>query len=178
MNKGIFKTLRFFIIICAIIVVGVFIAQKGFKMLRLKENDDIKTDLLLIQAKVKVIKGKSDVSANTEAYVGTKVSESDNGDMKDFLKNINIQEPDFEKYYILSNQDFEAMEILGELKNPEENSFVVNYDDAEVIYKNGVETESGTKYKVSEIVVKENPKFWVLYNRVEVDKWKKKNWKL
>ena len=170
MNKVVFKTLRFFIILCAIVVIGVVTAQKGFKMLRQKESDDIKTDLLMIQAKVKVIKGKSDVNANTDAYVGTKVSESDNVDMKEFLKNINIQESDFEKYYILSNQDFEAMDIVDELKNPEENNFVVNYDNAEVIYKNGVETNDGIKYKVSDIVVKENQKLWILYNRVEVGK--------
>ena len=118
-----------------IVIIAIFIAKNAFKMLERKENDDVKTDLLIIQAKVKVIKGKSEVNANTDNYVGTKVIDIENEEIKDFLKNIGISEKDFDKYFVLNYKDFEKMEITQDLKNMEDNVFIVNFDSTEVIYK-------------------------------------------
>ena len=56
MNKRIIKKIKWFIIIVIVIAVGVFCIKKGLEMLKQKENDDLKTDLLLVQAKIKMIK--------------------------------------------------------------------------------------------------------------------------
>ena len=168
------NTILKLIIVIAIVAIAFFIAKNAFNMLKQKEIDDIETDLLLVQAKVKVIKGKSDVSSNTDVYVGTKASEIEDESIKEFLKSLNIDESDFEQYYVLSSEDFDRMEIKDELKKVEHNVYIVNYDTAEIIYRNGVEVEGNNKYKISEIIKKENPKYWILYNRAEVSKWKKK----
>ena len=62
------------------------------------------------------------------------------------------------------------MGIANELKNIEENVYIVNYDTAEVIYKKGVEINNNLKYKLSDIVTKEQQKYWILYNRIDVKK--------
>lgn len=170
MNKRIIKKIKWFIIIVIVIAVGVFCIKKGLEMLKQKENDDLKTDLLLVQAKIKMIKGKSDVKANKDDFIGTKISDSNNDELKEFLKNLNISESDLENYFILSKQDFESMGIANELKNIEENVYIVNYDTAEVIYKKGVEINNKLKYKLSDIVTKEQQKYWILYNRIDVKK--------
>lgn len=169
MNRRFFRTIRLLIIIAIIIAVGVVGLNYALKLLKQKQNDDIRTDLLLVQARIKVIKGKAEVSSNTEVYVGTKISEYHDNNVKDFLKNIQINESQFEKYYILSMQDLEKMGISGELKNPEDNQYIVNYETADVIYKKGIEENGDTKYKISDIITKESPKYWILHNRAVLE---------
>lgn len=172
MNRRIFRTIRLFIIIAIIVAIGAVGLNYALKSLKQKQNDDIRTDLLLIQAKTKVIKGKAEVNSNTEAYVGTKISEYFDNDVKEFLKNIQINESQFEKYYILSMQDLEKMGIFGELKNTEDNQYIVNYETADVIYIKGIEENGNIKYKISDIITKESPKYWILHNRTGLDEWK------
>lgn len=168
MNGRFFKAFRLITITIIIIIIGIFCIKRASSVLEQKKCDDIKADLLLIQAKVKVIKGKSEVSGNKDNYLGTKISEIENNDLKDFMKYIKIKDEDFDKYFALNKEDFEAMAIADELKNIEDNVFVVNYDNSEVIYKKGVNIDGEIKYKISEINEKNMPKYWILYNRVEV----------
>lgn len=170
MKKSIFKIIKLLFILSIIAGIATFLLKNAGILLQQKNDDDKKTDLLLIQAKIKLIKGKSDVNSNTDEYVGVKVSESDNESIKEFLRNIQILDSDFEKFYILSYQDFEKMGIVSELKDIEDNNYIINYETAEVIYVKGVSVDNEIKYKLSEIVTKEEEKTWILYNRIEVDK--------
>ena len=170
MKKSMFKIIKLLFILLIIAGIATFLIKNVAILLQQKNDDDKKTDLLLIQAKVKLIKGKSDVNSNTDEYIGLKASESNNEDIKEFLRNIQILDSDFEKYYILSYQDFEKMGIVSELKNIEDNNYIVNYENAEVIYVKGVNIDNELKYKLSEIITKEEEKKWILYNRIEVDK--------
>ena len=166
MNKEISRFLRFFIIIAIIITLIILVAKLGSKMFNEKKYVDIETDLLLVQAKVKIIKGKSDVNSNTDAYVGTKVSESTSVEIKNSLNKIGISEDEYDKYYILYNQDFEKMGIAEELKNKKDEEFIVSYDTAEVIYIKGVKENNQIKYKLSDIVHSAKKKDWIMYNRI------------
>ena len=166
MDKGISKIFRFFIIIAIIIGLIVLVAKLGLKMFQEKKYVDIETDLLLVQAKVKIIKGKSDVNSNTDAYVGTKVSESNNNDIKNILRKIGINENEYDKYFILYCQDIEKMGIADDLKNKKDEEFVVDYDTAEVIYTKGVKVNNQVKYKLSDIVHNIEKKDWILHNRM------------
>lgn len=166
MNKSRASFFRFAIIIGIIIAIAIPLAKTGFKMLDEKKYIDLQTDLLIIQGKIKVIQGKSEVSGNKDGYLGQKVSESDNNKIKDLLKNINIKEEDYEKYFILNQKDFEVMGIAGELKNKADSLFVVNYDDMEVIYTKGIKVEGKVKYKLSEIIRTPEKKEWILHNRM------------
>ena len=166
MNKSMARFIKFAIIIGIIITILVIVAKHGFKMLDEKKYTDLQTDLLLIQGKVKVIQGKSEVSGNKDGYLGQKVSESDNSKIKDLLKQINISEEDFEKYYILSQNDFETMGISGEMKNKGDNLFVVNYEEMEVVYTKGIKVDGKIKYKLTDIIKVPEKKEWILHNRM------------
>lgn len=166
MNKSVARFIRFAVIIGIIIAITIPIAKTGFKMLDEKKYTDLQTDLLLIQGKVKVIQGKSEVNGNKDGYLGQKVSESDNNKIKDLLKQLNISEEDFEKYFILCQNDFDAMGIGGELKNKGDNLFVVNYDDTEVIYTKGIKVDGKVKYKLTDIIKAPEKKEWILHNRM------------
>ena len=166
MNKSVARFIRFAVIIGLIIAIAIPIAKTGFKMLDEKKYTDLQTDLLLIQGKVKVIQGKSEVSGNKDGYIGQKVSESDNNKIKDLLKQLNISEEDFEKYFILGQNDFNAMGIAGELKNKGDNLFVVNYEKMEVIYTKGIKVDGKVKYKLTDIIKTPEKKEWILHNRM------------
>lgn len=83
MNLLKYRGFRLVIILVFFIIVGFVVGKRAIKLMEQKKYDDLKTDFLLIQAKVRMIKGKSDVSASKDCYVGTKVSES----QKDEIKN-------------------------------------------------------------------------------------------
>lgn len=158
-----FKLGIVFILIIIILIFGV----KYFKKIMFdKEIYDIKTNMLVIQGKIKLLKGEAEVSKNEKIYIGTKISDLDNKEIKEFMQNLGIEESKFETYYILNKEDFEKMSILGELKNIEDNVYIVNYNDAEVIYIKGINVDDSIKYKLSDIMAKEKRKKWILYNRI------------
>lgn len=166
MSKGFKRFLKFSLIIAIIISIAIPVGKLGFRMLNEKKQADVQTDILLVQARVKVIKGKADVKATTDGFIGTKVSEADNGKIKDLLKQIGVAEEQFEKYYIYSSQDLDNIGIKNELKNNADNLYVVNYDEAEVIYTKGINVDGIKKYKFSDIVKTPEKKDWVLHNRM------------
>ena len=166
MDKSLARFLKFAIIIGIIIAIVVIVAKQGFKMLDEKKYADLETDLLLIQARVKVIKGKADVNANTDGFVGQKVSDSNNEKIKKLLNKIQITEENYDKYFILSMQDFDTMGISADMKNKGDSLFIVNYEDGEVIYTKGIKVNGKIKYKLSDIVKKVEKKEWILHNRM------------
>lgn len=166
MEKKSFKTLKLVVIIAIIIAIAVILVNKGLEMIEQKKFEDIRTDLLLIQAKIEMIKGKSKVNNNIDAYVGNCVSEYNNDEIKEFLKGINIKEEDFRMYYVLNYQEFENLGIAQNLKDKDDNNIIVNYDTIDVIYKKGVIIDGNTKYRLSEIVEKAEKKIWILHDRM------------
>lgn len=158
-----FKLGIVFILIIVILIFGL----KYFKKIMFdNEIYDIKTNMLVIQGKIKLLKGEAEVSKNEKIYIGTKISDLDNKEIKEFMQNLGIEESKFATYYILNKVDFEKMSILGELKNIEDNVYIVNYNDAEVIYIKGINVDDSIKYKLSDIMAKETRKKWILYNRI------------
>lgn len=165
MKNRTFKTIRILIIVAIIVVVGVLGINYALKLLKQKQHDDCITDLLVVQAKIKIIKGKADVSSDKSIFVGTKISDYWDNDTKNFLKHLQINDSEFDKFYILSIDDLKKLGIFDELKHKENNNYIVNYETSEVIYKDGIIENEQVKYKISDIVKKENPKYWILHNR-------------
>lgn len=166
MKSNKYKTLKLVIIFILIIIIVIFALKYINKMIVEKESNDIKTNMLIIQGKIKLLKGEAEVNKNEDNYVGTKLSDSDNQEIKQFMQSIGIEESKFESYYILSKEDFEKMAISEEVKNIEDNIYIVNYNDAEVIYTNGILVNDVIKYKLSDIIAKAPTKRWILYNRI------------
>ena len=145
--------------IFAVIITAIAISSKYInKKVNESKDDDIKTDMLVLQAKIKVIKGESEVNKNTDNYLGIKVNESNNENIINLLKSINIPDEELQNYYILNNQDVELMGISEEIYNKEDSSYIVNYNSAEVIYKDGIFIDGVVKYKLSDLIENTDPK--------------------
>ena len=113
----------------------------------------MQADLLAVQAKVEIIKGKNSVNKDENPLKGvsvSKVAEKIPVVNKIFEKH-GITGDDVGKYYILRNADLNEME-LGNLVGKHPGTYVVNYDNFEVLYTLGYTNVNGVFcFKVSEI---------------------------
>ena len=138
------------VIIIAVITFGVvyFVRIQADK----EKAEDIKTNMLLVQAKVKKISGDYILEEKDEVLVGTKLSEmQDEQPIKDFLSKelFDADEKD-KKYYVLNQQNLNDMGLDNVVL--EENAYyIVDYTSSEVYYTNGYLDETGNlHYSVSE----------------------------
>lgn len=139
-GRSLIKLIFIIVILSLIVIGGIILAKRVWK----KSNEkDIKTDLLYIQAKCKVIYDKHIVNGE-ESLIGEKIEEySENEKVNEFIKNSE------EEWYKLKQSDLEQIG-LGYLK--EENGYLINYKTEEVIYGTGVEEKNGVFYKLSDIL--------------------------
>ena len=115
--------------------------------------EDLKTDMLLVQAKVKTIQGEYTLNNKEEELKGTKLSDmAENETIKNFLQeqNINPEEKD-KKYYV---SDKGALEELGLNKViiAENSYYIVEYTTNDIYYTKGFTYSDGnTYYKLNDI---------------------------
>ena len=138
------------VVIIAVITFGVvyFVRIQADK----EKAEDIKTNMLLVQAKVKKISGDYILEEKDEVLVGTKLSEmQEEQPIKDFLSKelFDADEKD-KKYYVLNQQNLNDMGLNNVVL--EENAYyIVDYTSSEVYYTNGYLDETGNlHYNVSE----------------------------
>ena len=139
-----------------IILIGLFLftAIKFVNVQSLNENlEDVKTDMLLLQGKVKVIAGEYTLNKKNEVLKGTAIKKMKEDEViKNFLEKeiINIEEKN-SKYYVINNQNLQDME-LSQVTLQENADYIVNYTNYEVYLTNGyVHTDGNTYYSLSEI---------------------------
>ena len=99
----------FFVLIIAFIVFGIvyYVRMQTTK----EELEDMKTDLLLVQAKVKKISSDYILEKKDEILIGTKLTDiKDEPIIQEFLNNnsIDIEEKD-KKYYAINQQNLDEM---------------------------------------------------------------------
>lgn len=162
-----FKTLKLLIVFAIIIFIFINIYKSFVNLVRNKDGDDIVTNMLIIQGRIKVINGEIKVNSEEYKYVGTKVSEIDNDELKEKIKNIGIEESQYEEYYVLTKENYSEMGIADELKKADDNQYLVNYNNVDVIYIDGITIKNEKKYKLSDIKAKQEKKKWILYNKIE-----------
>ena len=137
-------------IIVAVLFVIVNYVAKVDKRERAKE---MQADLLAVQAKVEILKGKNSVNKDENPLKGicvSKVAEKIDMVNKIFEK-YEITGDELAKYYILTSSDLEAMDLKN-LIGKNKGSYIVNYDNFEVIYTEGYTNANGLFcYKVSEM---------------------------
>ena len=135
-----------------ILVVGIFLFNIGTKKMQERKNDDIKTDMLMIEGKIKSIKAESEISNNQEKYVGTKVSEANDTEVNNVMQQLQINQEELQNYYILNKESFEKMGLADSIKDDDE--YIVNYTNSDVIYVKGIKLNNEIKYKLSDIIDK------------------------
>ena len=124
----------------------------GTKKMQERKNDDIKTDMLMIEGKIKSIKAESEISNNQEKYVGTKVSEANDTEVNNVMQQLQINQDELQNYYILNKESFEKMGLADSIKDDDE--YIVNYTNSDVIYVKGIKLNNEIKYKLSDIIDK------------------------
>ena len=140
----------FFVLIIAFIVFGVvyYVRMHTTK----EELEDIKTDLLLVQAKVKKISSDYILEKKEEILIGTKITDiKDEPAIQEFLNqnSIDIEEKD-KKYYAINQQNLDEME-LPQVKLEEDAYYIVEYTDGEVYYTKGYELAGSSYYDIDNI---------------------------
>lgn len=145
------KFLRLFFVFIIIILVGIMIYKNINKKVNEEKYDNIKTNMLMIEGKVKIIKAESEANGNQDNYVGTKVNEANNEEANQVMKNLQISEEEFQNYYILNKESFEKMGMSDSIDDEEKDCYIVNYDNSEVIYIKGIDVDNEIKYRLSDI---------------------------
>ncbi len=134
------------IIICIIIAVVTISILNIKKSIKVESTKEIKSNMLLIQGAAKVAKQNDIAKKKENALVGTKLNEIEDNEIISNFKALNIiEESAYEKYYMLTNEDLEKLNI--KVWNEEGAYYLVNYDDNEVIITSGI----NGKYKLSDM---------------------------
>ncbi len=131
--------LIFAILILAVIIAGiVFMAERLWKDTSVK---DIETDLLYIKSKCKVVHDKNIIDEN-EQLLGEKINEyPDNEEVNEIVS-------ETDKWYKLSQDDLEKIGA-GNLKA--DDGYLVNYEEEDIIYAQGINRDENIYYKLSDI---------------------------
>ena len=156
-EKGISMITLVITIVLLIILTAVGVEEVG-DILDEVNKETICTDMLLIQAKAKVLNEKANFNKDETILMGQKLSEVTGNTEVEALKTngiISETEENYSKYYIWDKQTVEEL-TLG-LENYEDTQiYIVNYATEEVIYPQGYEhTDGNTYYKLSELLTLE-----------------------
>ena len=141
MQEG--KSLIKFIIIISILV-GIIVwgVQVILSELENKNLETIHTDMLLIQAKAKIVFETYHVD-NNNGLQGQKIENNAELEQYGITDNTN--------YYIWNREVLDNVG-LKEIKLDESDFYIVNYDTEEVIYSKGYEAKDGnTYYRLTDI---------------------------
>ena len=144
MKRGYFKTdakILFFRIIIAAIICGIGYFFKS--QYDDEQFETIKTDMLLIEAKTKVVAEKVKIKEKDASYVGRKIEEvKEEEDIKNLQERgiINLEEKN-SVYYILEKGDLEELGLVT--INLENSYYIVEYNTNEIIYSKGIKDKDG-----------------------------------
>ena len=153
MQNNKYKFLKLIIAFIIILVVGIFLFNIGTKKMQERKKDNIKTDMLMNERKIKSIKAESEISNNQEKYVGTKVSEANDTEVNNVMQQLQINQEELQNYYILNKESFEKMGLADSIKD-DDDEYIVNYTNSDVIYVKGIKLNNEIKYKLSDIIDK------------------------
>ena len=140
----------FFVLIIAFIVFGVvyYVRMQTAK----EELEDMKTDMLLVQAKVKKISSDYILESKDEVLIGTKLAEvKDEPAIQEFLNQNSIDaEEKGKKYYVINQQNLDEIG-LSQVKLEENAYYIVEYTDGAVYYTKGYELAGNNYYDINNI---------------------------
>ena len=144
-------TVFFTIVIMIIILVGGALLVK--KLYFNEKLETLRTNLVTLQAKVKVVAEEVVVKKEGAEYVGKKLSENLEEESLTNLLNegvISNEDEHFDSYYILENaEDYSKLKV----KNLNGQKTIVNYATYEIIYVNGFIINNVTYYKLSDFSI-------------------------
>lgn len=143
------KILVVIAIIVAIVWGVIQYLQKGYQE---ESFETVKTDMLLIQAKIQVVAEKKAMKEKGAEYIGSPIIEmAEDQKVKDLIEK-DIIDPNAKKseYYVLVQDDLTQLGLQD--IQLDDAYYVVDYNTDEVIYTKGITNAQGNiVYKLSEI---------------------------
>ncbi len=137
------------IIIIIIILIGVHLLKNGYEK---EKIETIKTDMLSISAKIKMLQEQKIMKEKDAKYIGTKATDmEEDEEVKKLIDNKTIDlKAKKHTYYVINKDQLQELE-LPEVEL-ETGYYIVDYETAEVIYTNGVTDNNGNVwYTLSDI---------------------------
>lgn len=149
MRKGIaLVSLIIIIVIMLILTAATFATSKIIEKARIQ---NLATNMMLIQTKVKIINERIAFNGDTSIYVGKKLKDQAN---KENIANgvLTSGELQSDSLYIYDRETLNTIGLEG-IKLAENEVFIVNYATCEIIWPKGLTNADGDiVYKLSEIV--------------------------
>ena len=111
------------------------------------KNEDIKTDMLLVESRVQKLSGEYILEKKEEVLVGTKLDDMEEEPLiKEFLeKEIFDQEEKGAKYYVLNQDNINEM-ALESVELEKDSYYIVDYTSSKVYYTKGYSDDEGNIY--------------------------------
>ena len=134
------------ILLVGAIICALYFAKEEYLKYKL---ESLKTNLVTLQVKVKVLAEEVNIQKEGVSYIGKKLSENlEAEDIKALIdKNVISQEDEnYEEYYILETEDLEEINFI----NASINKVIVNYKTYEIIYVDGFKIKDDVYYKLSD----------------------------
>ena len=138
--------------ILIIIVIGYLGINFILKETERGKVENLKTDMLLVQGKIKVIEQENEMNKEENPLKGLKVSENlEDEKIKSLIENkvINAEDENFDKYYIINSETLNELKLQDNLKGE---YYIVNYKTYEIIHSKGIEIEKEMHYNLTEIL--------------------------
>lgn len=141
-----------------VIIIIVFIAMLvagGIYFVRLKLNEEyietVKTNMLLIEWRVREYKDTKTASGEEISYIGTKMSDmQDDYIISSVIEKGIIKSNEYDKYYVLKDEDLTSLSL--EISNEENSYYIINYETLDVVITKGcVYSKDKILYKLSDI---------------------------
>ena len=122
-------TIFLVIIILVLILVAVRFVELQYKN---EESETIKTNMLAIQGKAKII--AEEEKALKKELAGIKISDKkEEENIKKLLEQQNITIDENSKYYVLDKENLKEIG-LGNIELESDQYYIVNYDNLEILY--------------------------------------------
>ena len=138
------------LLLCIILMILAIGAIIYFTQIKYEEEkiETIKTDMLMIQGKIRILSEEVIMKKEGSDYKGKKVIDNLEDEIVKKLIDSNVITQD-ENYYILEAEDIKQ---LGLMNNKIE-KVIVNYETCEVIYPNGFTIDKNVHYKLSDFKI-------------------------
>lgn len=146
------SSIRLILIITAIIIVAIMGINAMREFMDGEKVKSLQADMLIVKTKVETLKGKNTLNPEENPLRGHQLTQiPENIDIKEFLEKNVITTEEYEKYYLLDDENLRNME-LQDLINKYDGYFIVNYDSFDVVYSEGYKNENGVWcYKISDL---------------------------
>ena len=139
------------LIIVVIIIIATIIVKYGMKMIEQSKIQDLRTNMLLIQAKTKTALEEYNFSKDESKLIGSQIQEIDTDKIAKLQK---AGENYSNDWYCLNQEELNNMN-LSDVKLPENEYFFVKYNKedltVEILYTQGFEENNKIKYTLTQL---------------------------